>query len=173
MFQGCHKYLFMCIRTAPMKIRARFQKKFLTEKKHLARCLTHSKHSINYTYFYPESPIPLLCSSLHTNCKFQKCSANPHHCTNKPASQLVPMKVWYMSANEGPLVPTESQNNKQALSQESLSVSGGLFNKPYFLNWLFSLKLSSRWEKGTETHIENTPPRATSLDNTARPKKPC
>lgn len=138
MFQRCHKYLFMCICIAPANIRAKFQKKFLTEKKHLARCLTHSKHSINYTYFYPESPIPLLCSSLHANCKFQKYSTHSHHCMHMPPHSLVPTRVWYMSANEGPLVPTESQNNKQALSQRAS------FSFRWFVQWTtILLKLTS------------------------------
>lgn len=153
MFQHCHKYLCMCMCNTPTKIRVKFQKKLLTEKKHLAQGLTHSKHLINYTYFYPESPIQLLCSSMHTNCKFQKYSTNPHHCI---ASTCL-LTAWCPQGSDTCLLmkdPWCQPNFKTSRlsAKEPHLVVGGLFNELlYFSNWLFlfvCLKLSSRWEKG-------------------------
>lgn len=68
--------------------------------------------------------------SLHADYKFRKSRANPHHCIHVPPAKSVPTSVWYMSANEGQSVPTESQTtSKQAENQGVLLVSGALLNE--------------------------------------------
>lgn len=177
MFQHCHKYLCMCMCNTPTKIRVKFQKKLLTEKKHLAQGLTHSKHLINYTYFYPESPIQLLCSSMHTNCKFQKYSTNPHHCI---ASTCL-LTAWCPQGSDTCLLmkdPWCQPNFKTSRLSARAS-----FSCRWFVQWTTILlkltffvclfKIVIKMGKRYETHIENTPPRVTSLDNTAGQKQPC
>lgn len=61
--------------------------------------------------------------SLHTDYKFRKSKTNPLHCIHLPPAKSVPTSVWYLSADEGQSVPTESQHNKQAAWEPRSPVS--------------------------------------------------